>query len=244
MKKEVECGFCKSELKRYETKTNTYFCNIGCKSKWQILQRENLGFTKEWLSDQYFNQGKTCNDIAKEINKDPKSVWKWFNGYGIEINKRGSYYEKNLIMDGSYFLGKNQKESTKQKIRDARLKDGHVPYLNKHGVHWLKGVKGKGHPTWKGGLTPERQSFYSSEIWSEVVKKVWERDNAYCQNCGKHHNTELNRGSFHIHHIISFQVKEHRSELENLTLLCKECHRWVHSKKNLTKKFIKKHETI
>ena len=239
MKKEVECGFCKTELKRYQTKTDNYFCDTNCKSKWQTLQRENLGFTKEWLSDQYFNKGKTCNDIAKEIGRNSKRVWEWFRDYGIEIQKRGENKHQQFKPGHKLGVGRIHTEQTKQKIREVRIKDGHVPYLNKDGVHWLKGIKGKGHPSYKGGLTPERQSFYSSEIWSEVVKEVWKRDNAICQNCGKHHNTELNRGNFHIHHIISFQIPEYRSELDNLILLCKECHRWVHSKKNTNKKFIK-----
>ncbi len=114
--------------------------------------------------------------------------------------------------------------------------------LNKDGVHWLKGVTGKEHPSFKGGLTPERQSVYSSEKWCEAVKEVWKRDNATCQNCGKHHNTEKNRGNFHIHHIISFQIKEHQTDSNNLILLCKECHKWVHSKNNINQKFIKKNE--
>jgi len=234
----VKCGFCELELKRYITKTETYFCDTECKAKWQVLQRENEGFTKEWLLNQYFELKKDCNQIAKEIGKDGKTVWNWFSGYGIEINKRGHSYKTNLIHDGSTFKGKTHTDETKNKIRQKRIEDGHVPYL-KNGVHWLKGVTGKEHPSYKGGLTPERQSFYSSETWSDVVKDVWKRDNALCQKCGKHHNTEKNRGNFHIHHIISFQIKEYRSELSNLVLLCKECHRWVHSKKNIQKQFIK-----
>jgi hypothetical protein len=238
-KNKQKCSFCDSEIFRYPTKTDTYFCDIKCKSNWQVLQRELKGFTKEWLIEQYFILKKDCNKIAIEIGKDAKTVWNWFNGYGIEINKRGSYYEKNLVFDGSAFRGKKHTQKAKDKIREARFKDGHVPYLNKQGLHWLKGVTGKDHPNFKGGLTPERQSVYSSEEWCNVVKQVWKRDNSICQNCGKHHNTELNRGNFHIHHIVSFQIRELRTELSNLVLLCKECHKWVHSKKNTDKKFIK-----
>lgn len=238
-KKNVNCDFCKEKLMRYQTKTDTYFCGLPCKGKWQTLQREKLGFTKEWLIDQYFNKGKNCNQIGREIKRDGKRVWEWFRDYGIEINKRGHNYKENLVQDGSTFLGKKHIQETKDKIRDARIRDGGVPYLNKDGVHWLKGVTGKGHPSYKGGLTPERQSLYSSEEWSNVVKEVWKRDNAYCQRCNKHHNTEKSRGSFHIHHIVSFQVRELRSELSNLVLLCRKCHIWVHSNKNVNKEFIK-----
>lgn len=240
----VKCGFCETNLSRYKTKTNTYFCDIRCKSQWQILQRENQGYTKEWLLDQYFNKNKNCNDIAREIGKDGKTVWNWFNGYGIEINKRGHNYKTNLILDGTSFKGKKHTKETKRKIREARIKDGHVPYLNKDGVHWLKGVKGKKHPSWKGGLTPERQKVYSSLEWVESVKKVWHRDNAICQRCGKHHNTETNRGNFHIHHIITFQYRPTRTDVNNLILLCKKCHRWVHGKGNINNDFIKQAQDV
>lgn len=237
--KDVECSFCQNKIKRRQTKTDNYFCNISCKGKWQVLQRELQGYTREWLVNQYFVLGKNCNVIAKEIGKDGKTVWNWFNGYGIEINKRGANYKENLTLDGSDWKGRKHKESSKEKIRQARLKDGHVPYLNKDGEHWLKGVTGKKHPCWKGGLTPERQKVYSSLEWTEAVKKVWKRDNAFCQNCGKHHNEEKNRGSFHIHHIISFQHRSTRTDVNNLVLLCRKCHIWVHSRKNTENKFIK-----
>lgn len=201
---------------------------------------ENL---KKWLFTEYVTKKRTCNDIAKELSKDPKTIWSWLKKHEIPTRSRGGESSSGSFKKGSkLWVGKKHKEETKEKIKQARLKDGHVPYLNKDGVHWLKGHKGKCHPSWKGGLTPERQSFYSSEIWSNVVKEVWKRDNAFCQNCGKHHNTELNRGNFHIHHIVSFQVKELRSELSNLVLLCKDCHLWVHSKKNINNKFIKNHD--
>jgi HNH endonuclease len=236
-KKECRCGFCDNKLKRYSTKTETYFCDITCKSKWQIFQREKLGYTKEWLCYQYFELGKNCNEIAKEIKRDGKTVWYWFSGYGIEINKRGVNYKENLVLDGSTFLGKKHKESSKEKIRQARLRDGHVPYLQ-NGVHWLRN-EGNISPNYKGGISPERQAFYSSEEWANAVKAVWQRDNAICQNCQKNHNGSRNEGAFHIHHIISFKSKEHRSNVDNLVLLCKSCHNWVHSRKNVNKKFIK-----
>lgn len=204
------------------------------------MQMENI---KEWLFIEYVTKKRTCNDIAKELFKDPKTIWSWLKKHNIPTRSRGGDSSSGSFKKGTnLWKGKKHKPETKEKIRQARLKDGHVPYLNKDGVHWLKGVKGKGHPSYKGGLTPERQSFYSSEIWSLAVKNVWERDNAICQNCGKNHNTEKNRGNFHIHHIISFQIPEFRAELSNLVLLCKECHLWVHSKKNINKKFIKNYD--
>lgn len=194
---------------------------------------------KEWLHSQYVTLKRNCTDIAKDEKRDPKTIWSWVKKYGIKTRKRGADSSPGTFAKGHKFgVGRIHTKETKTKIREARLKDGHVPYL-KNGVHWLKNLESKDHPNYKGGCSPERQSVYSSKEWVEAVKKVWKRDNAICQNCGKHHNTESNRGNFHIHHIITFQNKETRTDFNNLVLLCKGCHKWVHSKNNINLKFIK-----
>jgi hypothetical protein len=236
-KSPVLCTFCDAIIYRRPTKSGTFFCNTDCKAKWQVLQRERLGFTKDWLIEQYFVLKKDCTQISNEIGRDSKSVWNWFKWYGIKIRPRGGYTAPNCYKEGhKQGVGRIHTEGTKTKIRKARIADGHVPYL-KNGIHWLK-HPGAVSPSWKGGITPQRQSFYASAEWVNAVKSVWERDNAVCQRCGKHHNTEKNRGSFHIHHIVSFVVIEKRADLNNLVLLCKECHRWVHSNKNTLKHWL------
>lgn len=247
-KQSCSCSQCKNPLKRWLINPNTnqpiknFFCDTTCKGQWQVEQRESLGFTKEWLIDQYITQGKDANKIGKEIGRNGHSVWNWMIGYGIQTRPRG-HDESRLVKDGSNWIGRKHKDDTKEKIKQARINDGHVPYL-KNGEHWLKGVAKENHPNWKGGFTPDRQSFYASEEWSEAVKSVWKRDNATCQLCGVSHNKKEKRGTFHIHHIVSFMVSELRSELSNLVLLCKECHLFIHSKKNTTKQLIKEIKNV
>jgi len=196
---------------------------------------------KEWLFNEYVTNKKSCSEIASSEKRDSKTIWTWVKKFGIPTRKRGAESSGGTFVKGhKKGVGRVHTKETKEKIRQARIKDGHVPYLNKDGVHWLKGVTGKQHPCWTGGLTPERQKVYSSLEWVQAVKKVWKRDNAICQNCGKNHNTEKNRGNFHIHHIISFQHKPTQTDYNNLILLCKKCHIWVHSKKNIENKFITK----
>lgn len=239
----IDCSFCGKKLIRNSwnyiknVPTETAFCDINCKSKWQVNQREKLGFTKEWLIDEYLNKRKSADQIAREIGRDPKRVWEWLRDYGIQKRPRGTDYG-NAFVKGqeSAFKGKKHKDETKEKIRKRRLEDGHVPYL-RNGKHWLKGTKGIS-PAYLGGITPERQAFYSTEEWCSAVKTVWKRDKNKCQRCGKNHNDATHRGTFHIHHIVGFKVVELRSEPSNLVLLCRECHIWVHSKKNINKDYL------
>lgn len=244
-KQKCSCSQCGGELKRWlingvtKKPIKNFFCNTGCKGQWQIEQREALGFTKEWLMDQYITQGKDANQIAREIGRDGKTVWNWLSLYGIPTRPRG-HDTSHLSKDGSTWKGRSHSAETKLRMSVAAIADGRVPWGKENEPYW-RGKTGKDHPSFKGGLTPERQSVYSSQEWVDAVKMVWARDNATCQCCGKHHNTAESRGTFHIHHITSFQVKELRTEITNLILLCKVCHKFVHSKRNITKKFIKEH---
>lgn len=246
-KESVTCSWCgNGQLKRWPINPVTkkpiknFFCDTKCKGAWQQNQREQLGFTREWLKSQYVDQGKSANQIGKEIGRDGKRVWEWIKQYGMETRPRGHNHEENLAKDGSPFKGRSHSQETKAMLREMAKADGRLPW-GKNNKHPWKGVTGKGHPSFRGGLTPERQAFYSSPEWVEAVKEVWARDDATCQRCGKHHNQTKNRGTFHIHHIVSFQVRALRAEVSNLLLLCRECHLWVHSKENTENQFIGEH---
>jgi HNH endonuclease len=99
------------------------------------------------------------------------------------------------------------------------------------------GKRGKEAPNWKGGVTPERQRFYSSLEWQAVVIVVFERDEGRCRRCGI-----LPHGhrAIHIHHIIPFEVAEFRADPRNLVLLCPKCHGFVRSRKNVDHEFVAK----
>jgi len=43
---------------------------------------------------------------------------------------------------------------------------------------------------------------------------------------------------FHVHHIVSFAVRELRAAVSNLALLCEDCHRFVHSNANTACEFL------
>lgn len=97
------------------------------------------------------------------------------------------------------------------------------------------GKTGEENPQWKGGVTPERQRFYSSMEWRALIPVIFKRDDNKCRRCGKQHETKRD---LHIHHIIPFKFKEFRTVEDNLMLLCQKCHGWVHSKKNINKEYL------
>lgn len=233
---EYECAFCGIVVRKQQTKNMIHrFCSMDCKAAWQ---REQKPVNKEWLHQKYIVEGLDCTQISKIVNRNPKQVWQWLKGYEIPTRKRGTTGNEKYSKGHKGF---KHTDETKEKIRQARLKDGHVPYL-RNGVHHLKGKKGADTPNWKGGITAERQATYGSEEWKQASKTVWERDNATCQRCGLYHN--LNRDvSFDIHHIVSFAVVEKRCDPSNLVLLCEPCHYWVHSSKNINKEFINEHNS-
>ena len=99
----------------------------------------------------------------------------------------------------------------------------------------MYGRCGKDNPHWMGGISPERQAFYASPEWVASVKDVWKRDGAKCVVCGVRKTKGI---EMHIHHITSFVVKDMRCNTNNLILVCKSCHNWIHSKKNINELFI------
>jgi 5-methylcytosine-specific restriction endonuclease McrA len=102
---------------------------------------------------------------------------------------------------------------------------------------WNK--RGELNPRWLGGVTPERQEFYTSREWKAACSTVWKRDKARCRRCDIHRNDAPDM-PFHIHHIISFADKELRGDPSNLVLLCEACHQFVHSRGNLTREYLPK----
>jgi len=97
--------------------------------------------------------------------------------------------------------------------------------------------RGELNPRWLGGVTPERQAFYTSEAWRAACTAVWRRDGATCQRCGLLHGDQPDM-PMHVHHIVSFAVAELRSTPHNLVLLCEACHLFVHSRRNTNGEFL------
>jgi len=198
--------------------------------------------TREWLATKYVTEGLDCVRIAALVRRDPKSVWSWLRAFGIPTRPRGASTEAlraHYRTHGASFAGRTHSPETCQRLRLLSLADGRLPW-GKHNPPYWRGRGGASHPSWKGGLTPERQALYATSAWIDAVKSVWARADARCERCHVHHNTRNRRGTFHVHHVVSFSVRELRATVSNLVLLCRECHHFIHSRGNTAREFLER----
>lgn len=191
----------------------------------------------EYLGHLYTVLGLGCPDIAWLYDRDAKTVLWWLRQAGIQTRPRGSNTGPQFKRgQTSAFKGHRHRPESINRIREASIARGAVPYL-RNGKHWLIGAAPEANPNWSGGSTPERQEFYRTPEWRAAVRFVWQRDNACCRNCGKDWRTvdRATEPTFHVHHVVSFQIRECRAEPAFLVLLCRACHIWVHSNANTTR---------
>jgi len=212
------------------------FCDNTCKGDYQ---RTLKPISRDECVSMY-EAGMSCVDIGAIVNRDAKSVWTWLKDWGVATRPRGADERQHFKMGHDLCVGRKLSDYTKDKIRQARVRDKSKGLFLPNGDHVLKGRTGKDHPSWRGGVTPLRNAFYSSEEWKAACVSVWHRDDAMCQRCGlDHRNINRQEKRFHIHHIKSFAMfPELRASPDNLILLCDTCHRWVHSRANTENKFI------
>jgi hypothetical protein len=80
-------------------------------------------------------------------------------------------------------------------------------------------------------LDPSRRRRRSR--WRRIREFVIARDGGACRRCG------LMEAEFHVHHLRPWAwAQPWRFIPENLVLLCKDCHRWVHSSANVEREFL------
>ncbi len=168
--------------------------------------------------------------------REPKPYWnrEWlYREYVEKQRSSGDIATEFGVRDANilYFLKKFDIE--RRDVSEARA----IKYWGVTGEdNPMYGRSAETNPNWRGGVSPERQTLYSSQEWSDAVKVVWKRDKATCQRCGvKSKDTD----EMHIHHIVSFAVTHLRVEPSNLMLVCKTCHNWIHSKKNVNHEFLR-----
>lgn len=144
-----------------------------------------------------------------------------------DIARQAGCTENNIL----YWLGKHEIPTRDMAtIRKAKYW-GAVGNANP-----MCGKTGALNPRYVDGSSPERQRFYVRSIGRAFIQSVYARDGFKCVRCGisKHGPKSL-----HAHHIKPWAGNpELRFDESNAVTLCRPCHWWVHSKKNIAGEFI------
>lgn len=152
-----------------------------------------------------------CKTCSIEWMKFKCDIPKWL-GECRKCSKRGMQIAK-------FTKGKPKSEDHKKAISKA-LK-GKPKLFN----------RGEGNVNWAGGVTSEYNKIRSSLEYKEWRRKIFERDNFTCKNCGDNKG-----GNLHAHHIKPFAFfPDERFSINNGQTLCETCHKktdtWGHKAK-------------
>jgi thymidylate synthase (FAD) len=148
------------------------------------------------------------------------------------------------------YLGNNR--STTDIAAQMGCNDKNIQFwLKKHGIkarsvsqarkikYWgaagkanpMFGKYGNQNPNFVDGSSPDRQRSYAQHEGREFLKRIYKRDNYQCRRCAA---PKAGPKSLHAHHIIPWAGNvELRFSEANAVTLCRKCHSWVHSKKNI-----------
>lgn len=235
-------------------KPNSKCQRDGCDNEFYVpLYKRKQGYGK-FCSHKCYSinkKGSTLSDEHKQkIGKATKQMWE--DGVFDAPHIREAYAEQGRSTRGSKRTDEQRKRMSearkgqdvshlhtseaRAKALEARKGYKQTPESNKKRSETLKGRKftnehrenlskagkgkhgGKDSPHWKGGIS---ENLYSDEFTSYLKKKVRRRDKQTCRACGKKSKGRVGR----IHHI---DGNKQNCEMENLVLVCFNCHNEIH----------------
>lgn len=187
------------------------FSNNSMKNPEVVMKMKNT------ILNQFKNGREVWNKNLTKFTDDRVKT------YGLKATKNGSHknipaWNKGLILgpqpkeliDKRVLgrMGYKHKESTKRKIKETNIITWSKPEIKAK-------VSGENNPCWNGG------NYNYSVDWIETLREaIRQRDNYYCQLCGK--SQEENNRKLDVHHI---DYNKFNSDPLNLISLCLFCHR-------------------
>lgn len=216
------CRVCGIEMPQ----ARLVYCSLKCKAEWQ---RRAKPVTREELNLMYTVQGLSVYDIGKICNRDSTRVHDWLRDLNIPTRKRGENLKKGV---GAHNYGMNNRinsfagmtHTVETRKRLSALATGRPnPKIQGH-LNGMANRKGALSPMWKGGHTPFRLKVYTTFQWRRIDRFVRKRD-VVCRRCG------ASNPLLAVHHVKGFDGTVN-VKTDDLVLLCKTCHDWVHSRKN------------
>jgi hypothetical protein len=234
----THCKQCGKELVFTKvSRKDKKYCGNACQHAYQRkhFPRKPIPKPKQFFEIEYLQKGRSVSEIAKELCTSPTSISRWLKYYKIPAR---DFSTKGLK---GWNAGKNLSDSTKEKIRQARLGTKHTEESKRKISAWLyenNPFKGKKHteefkkwmsesrmgdksPAWKGGVWPLHKKIRATREIKLARLAALIRDDYTCQMCG------IRKEKFmEVDHIKPFSTHpELRAAIDNLRTLCHECHK-------------------
>jgi hypothetical protein len=170
---------------------------------------------KKDLIKLFIHENLSAYEIAVKYNCSSVTILKWLRIYELgKYIKRGfKKGRKNPKVSGDLSPTKRLEVREKMRLNHANVSGNKNP---NYGATWMIGEK---NPNWLGGLESQGYAYEFNEI---LKRKIRQRDNYECQNCGmteEEHLAEYNE-NLHIHHI---DYNKMNCNEDNLLTLCLKC---------------------
>lgn len=202
-----------------------------------------------WLAIKYHDEGMTQREIADECDVSPRAIRKYMREFGIETREvegenhglygteRDEEVKERIAetLEGREFdeearkriseagRGREVSETVREKISNS-LSGLTRPESTRRKMS--EATAGEQNPNWKGGHSRR----YGSG-WTIARERVHNRDEV-CQHCG----VDKSERKLEVHHIVPLH-RFHQApdaelsdahDLENLVLVCEQCHLEAH----------------
>jgi hypothetical protein len=191
---------------------------------------------KKWLRKRYIDDRLSSYEIGALVGRDPKRVWEKLKDFGIPTRARGMNLKKGcrdnyMSRPGvvNPFRGRRHTEDTKKMLSEkAKVPKPHL----RGDENGMYGRCGPSNPNYVDGSSVERNQRGITPFLKRIRDRILERDGNKCRRCGSVDN-------IHTHHVKRWAGNpESRFDLNNIIVLCKQCHSWVHSRRNATCEFL------
>lgn len=224
-----ECEICGKEVERQESNMGkNSFCSDECFGEWKSedMKGENH---PNWTGATEMLDVE-CSECGKDIQKMRHLVENRKNNFCSEKcsnkwksrNRSGS---KSPLWKGGKptlvceYCGGNYK--TQRSIEELSRFCSNQCMTSWQSENWL----GEDHPSWNGG---PKNKYYGRE-WITIREKCFDEKGEYCSKCGIDRTTynEMHDRDLDIHHIKpvkEFESVMEASYMDNLMVLCRNCH--------------------
>lgn len=241
LKETVECACgCGEEIPKYNC--------WGYERKFKNGHASRLSNSGQFKKTETpWNKGLTKEEDERVNYKRPTAFKKGHKAYnkGIPLSEEQKRkLSESLKGRDSWNKGLTKETDERVKKQADKLKGILKPRTEEQNRKLSATIQGITLDEWEGYSSNERQKEWNSKEWQDLRKKIMERDDYTCQECGDHNYKGRGKSiRLEVHHIKEWcNYPDLRMDENNLVLLCVDCHN--KTRKGLATKLITNEDLI